>query len=83
MSNLPDNFLNIFRNDKTTPYTNLASSLNGRPELAEDEGGNDTCTVGGNGVRGSSFTATTTPDDDMSVLRGLEFNMTVGLTSSL
>jgi len=69
-THLPDNFLIIFRKERTTPYTNFASSSNGNPA--------DDCSGGGGGAfciieRGadSSFTAITTPLVDDSVLRGL------------
>jgi hypothetical protein len=74
--------LTIFRNERMTPYTNLASSSKGNPvpeaaPLVTAVGGGG----GGGGVRVSvpegeewlaSPNATTTPEVEERVLRGLE-----------
>lgn len=76
---LPDKRLTIFRNERMTPYTSLASSSKGRPALALEPPPTPTPTEGvdgGGGVPGdwlpASLTAMRTPEVEESVLRGLE-----------
>ena len=60
-----DSFFTMFRNDKITPYTNFASSSNGNADIEVDM----FC------AGSSSPTATTIPEDDCSVLRGLPYDV--------
>ncbi|KAF5354656.1 hypothetical protein D9756_005334 [Leucocoprinus leucothites] len=68
-THLPDNFLTIFLNERTTPYTNFASSSNGSPAFIVD--GCCATESGGADRAGFSLDATTIPVDDDSVFRGL------------
>lgn len=87
-THLPDKRLTIFRNERMTPYTSLASSSKGSPAPAEvtaddDDGG------GGGGVPGddedvmvwpaASLNATRMPEVDVRVLRGLEKGVGTGV----
>lgn len=67
----------MFLSDRTTPYTSFASSSKGRVfDLA--------CSVGfGRDVTGSSPTATTNPDVEDNVFRGLLNPDGVGATLSV
>lgn len=84
---LPDKRLTIFRSERTTPYTNLASSSKGRPALEAAAAGDAlpapwVCNRGGAAVGGggggapgdwpASLNATRMPEVAARVLRGLE-----------
>lgn len=80
-THLPDSFLTIFLNERTTPYTSFASSSNGSPvgccccaSVVEVGGGVDRA--------GFSLEATTIPVDDDRVFRGLLKADTLTLTFS-
>jgi hypothetical protein len=66
---LPDNFLIIFRKDKTTPYTSFASSSKGKP-VDCGVGAVGACEAGNEGCDDASFSAKT-PEPEERVLRGL------------
>jgi hypothetical protein len=81
---LPDRRLTIFRSERTTPYTSFASSSKGKPAEAEaaPPAPPSACCTGGGGVAVDeagtpgdwlpSANATTTPELEARVLRGLE-----------
>lgn len=79
-THLPDKRLTIFRKERTTPYTSLASSSNGKPALAlaldatpdGGGGGGGGGVVPGDCVWLASPNATMMPEVEVSVLRGLE-----------
>jgi hypothetical protein len=59
----------MFRKDKMTPYTSFASSSKGKP--VDGVGVLGLCSAGTDGCDAGSFTATTTPELEARVLRGL------------
>jgi hypothetical protein len=64
----PESFLIMLRNESTTPYTSFASSSKGSADVSGFEAVGVSCRES---VCWFSFTATTTPLLDNSVLRGL------------
>lgn len=72
-AHLPESFLTMLRRDKMTPYTSFASSSKGKPVGAteEDAGGAFVWRSALPWGSALSPTATTTPDVDESVFRGL------------
>lgn len=74
-ANLPDSFFTIFRRERITPYTSLASSSKGNPVVGCRDTGGGVADVdiaaGEDPVLLKSPRATTTPEEVVNVFRGL------------
>jgi len=83
-THLPDKRLTIFRSERMTPYTSLASSSKGKPAPAPDAAPPAAVVDGGvpvpeGGDWPASPNATRTPEVEERVLRGLEKGVDTGV----